>query len=85
MLGLAAEHFFQTKKETRKSGLFFCTLIGRSVTALFGFATFDFARFLIVSAVAQFFEGAFFVEFFLQPAQSTIDDLAFLYADFGIH
>lgn len=52
---------------------------------LLRFATLDFARLLIVTPVAQFFEGALFVEFFLQPTQSAVDDLAFFDANFGIH
>ena len=50
-----------------------------------GFAALDFARLFVVPAVAQLLERAFLVEFLLQPAEGTVDDLAFLDADFGIH
>ena len=48
-------------------------------------ATLDFARLLVMTPIAEFLEGALFVEFLLQPTQSAVDDLAFLDADLGIH
>ena len=60
-------------------------LLLRSVTTLFGFAAFDFARLFIVPAVTQFFEGSLFVKLLFQPTQSAVDDLTFFDADFGMH
>ena len=55
------------------------------MTVHLGLAAFDFAGFLIVSAVAQFLEGAFLIEFLLQTTKSAVDRFAFLYADLSIH
>lgn len=57
----------------------------QSVTTLFGFAALDFARLFIMTPVAEFFEGAFFIELLLQTTQSAVDDFALLYANFSIH
>ena len=59
--------------------------VALSVTAHFGFTTFDLARLLIVTAVTQLLEGAFFVELLFQAAQSAVDNFAFLDADFSCH
>ena len=44
---------------------------------------FLFTRFFEVSSVAKFLEGAFFVEFLLESAESAVDRLAFFQSDFG--
>ena len=75
----------ETKKSPEKLSRGFFSEPLRSVTTLFGFAAFDFARLFIVPAVTQFLEGSLFVEFFLQPAKGTVDDLAFFDADFCMH
>ena len=56
-----------------------------SVATLFGFVTLDVAGFFVVATVTKFLEGAFFVEFLFQPAQSAVDELAFFDAYFSLH
>ena len=55
------------------------------MTVHLGLAAFDFAGFLIVSAVAQFLEGAFLVQFLFQTAERALNRFTFLYADFSVH
>ena len=76
--------FFLPAKKNPPDGRFFSSAFSAVVTH-FCLTTFDFAGFLVVSAVTQFFEGAFLVEFLFQTTQSALDRFAFLYADFGIH
>ena len=56
-----------------------------SVATLFGLTAFDLARLLIVTAVAQFFEGAFLVELLFQTTQCAVDNFALFDADFSGH
>ena len=55
------------------------------MTALLGLAALDFGRLLVVAAIAQLLERAFFVELLLQTAQGAVDDFTFFDANFGIH
>ena len=71
------------KKKNRKIGSLFLYCL--SVTALFGFAAFDFARLFVVAAITQFFEGSLLVKLLFEPTQSAVDDLTFFDADFGMH
>ena len=73
----------ETKKRTGKSVLFFLYCL--SVTALFGFAAFDFARLFVVTAITQFFEGSLLVKLLFEPTQSAVYDLTFFDTDFGMH
>ena len=73
-----------TKKRDPENGSLFLHL-RESVTTLFSFAAFDFARLFIVPAVTQFFEGSLLVELLFEPTQCAVDDLTFFNADFGMH
>ena len=64
---------------------FFFAPESKSVATLFGFVTLDVAGFFVVATVTKFLEGAFFVEFLFQPAQSAVDALAFFDAYFSLY
>ena len=55
------------------------------MTVHLGLAAFDFAGFLIVSAVAQFLEGAFLVQFLFETTERALDRFTFFHADLSIH